>query len=180
MMAKLQVIIDDELMAKAKMHAAQNGISLKDLVSDLLSKHLSTTSTTNIKESNDTSTTNIITEERVAEMIRDALVQFKESNDTCIKESNDEIIIKDEKETIPIIEPEAVSSELNWGNNEDEFYYETRVDEDGNEYQIRLVKPEALYGKIPPAGTQFLEGYDPEDPIEKMIREQEEKYGKKR
>jgi hypothetical protein len=80
----------------------------------------------------------------------------------------------------------AVSSGIDWdnieidgGGNSSDFYYETRIDEDGNEYQIRLVKPEAIYGKIPPAGTRFDDDYDPEDPIEKMIREQEEKYGKK-
>jgi hypothetical protein len=173
MMAKLQVIIDDELMAKAKMHAAKNGISLKDLVSDVLSKHLSTTSTTSIKESNDTSTINIITEERVAEMIQAALTVFKEeSNDTSIKESNDEIIITEHKPK------EVSSSDIDWDNieidgvgNSDEFYYETRIDEDGNEYKVRLVKPEAIYGKIPPAGTQWPDGYDPDDEIEVMLRE---------
>lgn len=38
-MKKLQVMIDDEMMVQAKTYVAKHGITLKDLVSDLLLRH---------------------------------------------------------------------------------------------------------------------------------------------
>jgi hypothetical protein len=55
------------------------------------------------------------------------------------------------------------------------FEYVTDVDDDGNERKIRVLKPEYLYGKVEEPENK---PYDLNDPIDKMLYEQEQAWKK--
>jgi hypothetical protein len=55
------------------------------------------------------------------------------------------------------------------------FEYVTDVDADGNERKIRVLKPEYLYGKVEEPENK---PYDLNDPIDKMLYEQEQEWKK--
>jgi hypothetical protein len=152
-MKKLQVMIEDSMMKDLKQHALDHETTLKDIISEAVSLYLSNTNTTRIIE----------------------------SNDTLIQESKEE----EQKPKQPY------SSGVDWDNikiqdgpnDDDMFDWVTDLDEDGNpvldengkEKKIRLIKAEHLYGKIEEPENK---PYDLNDPIDKMLYEQEQAWKK--
>jgi hypothetical protein len=127
-MKKLQIPIEDQLMADLKVHALKNNITLKDLVTQALLQvvhpagSLTITSGTSITSITSTSTSTSIEPK-------------KELGPSGIDWDNLE-----------------VDAHL---NDDHLYYFEDRYDEDGNKYKVRIPKPTIIPDKKPDTIDDF-------------------------
>lgn len=138
-MKKLNVLIDDDLMTRLKIHAVTNKTTIKEIVAEALETILDYNLQSNTKEK---------------------VVQTSSNYTSGIDWGE----VAKKVDEIP--------------ENDEEFYYETRIDEDGNEYKVRLVRPESLYGKVEHPDEKY--GYQGDEDeisdIERKLRQMEEEF----
>lgn len=199
-MKKLQVMIDDELMKQAKIHALQADSSLKDIVTLALEKYLYTTTTESIKVSNDTSNTSntsIIESKDVPTTTTESIIPLEKSKNHSNSSNTKIKVLEESNDTKPLpatnpnkfpddyvpepsgVDWDKVAREAEaWaqfgGQNPDDFTAETRYDPDSGEpYTIIVPKPHLIYGEVKKIENPPL---DLDDPIERAIYEMEQKY----
>jgi antitoxin component of RelBE/YafQ-DinJ toxin-antitoxin module len=103
-----------------------------------------------------------------------------------VYKNEEENAITSEEENAPK-KKEPYSSGIDWDAIVEEpyepdahkFEYVTTTDSEGNEQTIRVMKSEYMFNLAPDTSTKEEPEIDPDDPIEKAIREQEEEWNKK-